>query len=180
MMNFKAGKYWYYDARLTRWVEEHKWPCKSQERHPWGTQPLSFNHVCCRGVAARKRVGREGPGHTHNSTILYLKDTHSPRNFAHHATHLHHNHTSGANLPPHNQQPFTYSSSQTVPTWVLHLINWLNRTGRPLPGRWRGRGKGQRSTRVWGCTHPRHQQGLRAKHCSRKPGPTWGIKASIN
>ena len=53
-------------------------------------QLLSFNHVGCRGVAARaesvysmdrKLDWKEGPEHIHNSTILLLKEAHSPRNF---------------------------------------------------------------------------------------------------
>ena len=42
-------------------------------------KPLSFIH---RGVAARVHlVYSEGAEHTHNSTILFLKEDHSPRNF---------------------------------------------------------------------------------------------------
>ena len=59
-------------------MEEHTWPCKSQERHSWGNH--SFNQVCCRGVAARHEVctqwsgswaRKEGPEHT-NTWVVHL------------------------------------------------------------------------------------------------------------
>ena len=75
-------------------------------------------------------AGREGAEHTHYSTILFLKDAHSPRNFdwppeVHNAnstaqpgqhqkmtfpttTTLPTSCMGGANSPPHNQQPFTH------------------------------------------------------------------------
>ena len=45
----------------------------------------SFNHVSCRGVSQKcafQWTGREGPEHTHNTTIQFLKVAHSPLNFA--------------------------------------------------------------------------------------------------
>ena len=53
----------------------------------------NLNHICCSGVAARPEVstwyapmtrsqaGREGPEHTQNYTILFLKDAHSQWKF---------------------------------------------------------------------------------------------------
>ena len=57
----------------------------------------------------------------------------------------------GANPPPHNQQLFTHWQPLLRPdgachsTWLLHLINWLNRT---VSHNGRGRGKDQRSNRA--------------------------------
>ena len=82
------------------------------------TQPLSFNHVHCRGVAARARsvhliytqwtgswAEREGPEHTYNSTILFLKKAHSSRNI---------------DRPPEVHRKSTYSTAQPEQHQKVH------------------------------------------------------------
>ena len=95
-------------------------------------------------------------GGAHKSTILILKEAHSPWNFdrppeVHNANSTaqpgqHQKaHNDMDDIPPHNPllvwvEPHNLSptdrlsSSQTA-HHSLHLINWLNRTGRPLPGK---------------------------------------------
>ena len=100
------------------------------------------------------------------------------------------------NIPPHSPLPVwveqvnlhtinnlshtdSLSSSQTVPAIPAgsstSLTDWTELEG--LYQAKRGRGKGQRTH--WVRTRPLPLSGPRAKHCSRKPSPTWGIKASI-
>ena len=86
--------------------------------------------------------------------------------------------TSCVGVPPHNQQPWQpllQPDCARHSTWVLHLINWLNRTGGPLPGQWGVYvAKGQRS---WGRARAHSHHINRARN---KPGLNWGFKASIN
>ena len=103
---------------------------------------------------------REGQEHTHNSTILFLKDVHSPRNFdqppeAHrkskqcqHSLVNTKRHTMTSmtfhHIPTTTTQPTSYVGGASPPPHNQQPLT-ASPPVRPLLGQWRGRGKGQRS-----------------------------------
>ena len=106
----------------------------------------------------------EGPRHTHNSTILLLKDAHSPRNF---------------DWPPevHTLQHRKAISPHPITTHFLqHPHSLPHPTAPPLaipPGpsssfrhRWRRHGKGHMQCGTRPPLLTWHQQSQQVKHCS--------------
>ena len=181
------------------------------KRHPWG---LSFNHVRSRGVAGSvhliysndRKLDWKGGGRTHPQqhhplplqeilTEAHWKSTTMPTVQHSLTMTFHHTPTTtpscvgGANLPPHNQQPFTRWQPSLQPDRARHFT-WSSTSLTDLTGlegicRANGGGvaKVKGRARREGAGRPPltpHQQGPRSKHSSRKPGRTWGQRQLIN
>ena len=150
-----------------RWVEEQKWPRKSQSwkaslRYIEDLQPSIFNHVHCRGMAAKawsvqliylklyrpKGRGQDTPttvpSHSSRTPItLSLIQHHTKMNnvISTPTTIMQLNSCVGGAAPP--QSSITLCTLTTSPHarlcpqfhLVLNLINWLNQLGaRPVEG----------------------------------------------
>ena len=126
------------------------------------TQPSSFNHVRCRGVAARARsvhfiysmdqkLGRKGEARTHPQQHHPVPQGGSfSKKFAHRKST---NNGSGQHQKAHSTTPPPHPHSQ-LPAWVeqIHFctVNNLSHTDSLSSTSWpmEGRGKGQRSHRL--------------------------------
>ena len=110
-----------------RWVEEHK-------QHPWGKKITNHTHLIMQSVAAKARRVHfdilNGPGVEEmgqdNSTVLFLKVAHSPRNVDqpqefHKQCTFTTPWTTCMGGPPHSQQP-TDSSGQKQGSWVVYTM----------------------------------------------------------